>query len=96
VTDDLNHRTGLFLISGATIATAGPVGALLAFIVAGIFVYLVVATVSSFVSSPVQGINLTVTRLVRLPRYFQFLVHLQHSAIVFSIRHWDLRKVGLM
>lgn len=37
--------TGLFLISGATISTAGPVGAVFAFIIAGIFVYFVVATI---------------------------------------------------
>jgi amino acid permease len=52
VTDDVSRRTGLFLISGATIATAGPVGAVLAFIVSGIFVYLVVATVSSLIPLP--------------------------------------------
>jgi hypothetical protein len=96
VTDDFNRRTGLFLISGATIATAGPVGAVLAFIVSGIFVYLVVATVSSFIPSHGQSINLTVIRLVRLLRYFQSLVHSRRSVIASSIRHWGLRKVGLM
>ncbi|KAM3087389.1 hypothetical protein ACMFMG_001484 [Clarireedia jacksonii] len=48
--------TGLFLISGATIATAGPVGAVLAFIVSGIFVYLVVATIGEIATIfPVSG-----------------------------------------
>ncbi|PQE05474.1 Amino acid polyamine transporter I protein [Rutstroemia sp. NJR-2017a BBW] len=48
--------TGLFLISGATIATAGPVGAVLAFIVSGIFVYLVVATIGEIATIfPISG-----------------------------------------
>ncbi|KAF7913075.1 uncharacterized protein EAE98_011626 [Botrytis deweyae] len=48
--------TGLFLISGATISTAGPVGAVISFIISGIFVYLVVATIGEIATIfPVSG-----------------------------------------
>ncbi|RDW80110.1 putative lysine-specific permease protein [Coleophoma cylindrospora] len=48
--------TGLFLISGSTISTAGPVGAVIAFIIAGIFVYLVVSTIGELATVfPISG-----------------------------------------
>ncbi|TGO87282.1 hypothetical protein BPOR_0236g00050 [Botrytis porri] len=51
-----HNLTGLFLISGATISTAGPVGAVISFIVSGVFVYLVVATIGEIATIfPVSG-----------------------------------------